>query len=299
MTAGFDHRLRFFTADGVSNAPVQSLFLDDMPIHTAHFAAAGSCVVASGRRSFFYILDLQAEKIERVNGLIGRSERSLEKFVVPAGTAGACGQQECVAFFGNEGSMPLVSLRSRQVVGELRMSGSVRSATFASGGTQLFTSGSDGSVCLWDVRMQRCVGRFVDEGCVGGSALAASEAHVACGSQVGVVNVYSRASLAHDVKRSLPSQPRPLRALTNLVTVVDTLAFSPGGELLCMASRMEKNSLRLVHLPSLTVFSNWPTSRSPLHCVHAACFSPGGGFLAIGNARGHVLMYRLHHFESV
>jgi hypothetical protein len=55
---------------------------------------------------------------------------------------------------------------------------------------------------------------------------------------------------------------------------------------------------RVVHIPSLTVFSNWPTSKSPLHYVHSAAFSPNSGYLAIGNARGRVLLYRLHHYSK-
>ncbi len=70
-------------------------------------------------------------------------------------------------------------------------------------------------------------------------------------------------------------------------------------QVLAMASRMKKDSLRLVHLPSLTVFSNFPTGRSPLHFVHCLAFSPKGGFLAIGNAKGRVLLYRLHHYVDV
>ncbi len=65
-------------------------------------------------------------------------------------------------------------------------------------------------------------------------------------------------------------------------------------QILAMASRMTKDALRLVHLPSFTVFSNWPTSRSPLGYVHSLAFSPGGGYLAIGTARGSALLYRLH-----
>jgi hypothetical protein len=37
---------------------VQSLFLEDCPIHTAAFAAGGSWVVAAGRRPFYYVADL-------------------------------------------------------------------------------------------------------------------------------------------------------------------------------------------------------------------------------------------------
>jgi U3 small nucleolar RNA-associated protein 18 len=53
-----------------------------------------------------------------------------------------------------------------------------------------------------------------------------------------------------------------------------------------------------IHLPSLTVFSNWPTSNTPLHYVYSTAFSPNSGFMAIGNDRGKVLLYRVNHFGS-
>ena len=47
-----------------------------------------------------------------------------------------------------------------------------------------------------------------------------------------------------------------------------------------------------VHLPSLTVFSNWPTSRTPLRYVHTFDFSPNSGYLSVGNDRGKALLFR-------
>lgn len=35
-------------------------------------------------------------------------------------------------------------------------------------------------------------------------------------------------------------------------------------QLLALASRMKKDAMRLLHTPSLTVFSNWPTARCAL-----------------------------------
>ena len=90
----------------------------------------------------------------------------------------------------------------------------------------------------------------------------------------------------------------PLKAFMNLTTQVDTLAFSADGDILACASRMKKDALRLVHVPTRTVFANWPTARSPLQFVHCAAFSPGGAYLAVGNARGRALLYRLHHYDT-
>jgi U3 small nucleolar RNA-associated protein 18 len=84
----------------------------------------------------------------------------------------------------------------------------------------------------------------------------------------------------------------------HLTTSIDSLAFGADCQLMVMASRMKRDALRLVHLPSLTVFSNWPTSRSPLHYVHSVALSPAGGYLAVGNAKGRVLLYRLHHYPQ-
>ena len=136
---------------------------------------------------------------------------------------------------------------------------------------------------------------------------------------------------------ALPEAPlaaRPLKAVLNLTTSISCLAFNPDAQVLAQASHAHRDALRLVHLPSLTVFSNWPTAGSPLHYVHCLAFrcarwlvagggspachrhtsssrvccppppththtrSPGGGYLAVGNARGKVLLYRLHHYPQ-
>ena len=160
MAASFDKRLNFFHVDGVRNDLVQALYLEDLPVHTARFANGGAQVIASGRRKFFYAIDLEKQSVERVKGVQGCADASLEQFVVPPAATAPADQRACIAFLGNEGTVPLVSLRSKQRVGELRMSGSVRAAAFSPDGLHLYAAGGDGKVHLWDVRMRRCVHRF-------------------------------------------------------------------------------------------------------------------------------------------
>ncbi len=81
--------------DGVKNPLVESLFLEDLPIHTAHWGGDGQYVVASGRRKYFYVFDLAAQRCERVQGCFGAVERSYESFVV-----GGDAQRPCAAFLG-------------------------------------------------------------------------------------------------------------------------------------------------------------------------------------------------------
>ncbi|KAL3162415.1 U3 snoRNP protein [Trebouxia sp. C0010 RCD-2024] len=300
LTAGFDKRLRLFQVDGIENPKVQSVFFPDTPLHKAAFANDGAQIVASGRRKGFFIYDLAASRVEQVQGILGRQEKSCESFVTcPSGS------NPLVAFLGNEGCIPLVSLKSRQSVGTLKMNGTVRTATFTADGQELLTAGGDGVVHTWDLRTRRCIRRQVDEGCLNSTALTCSNSgHLfATGSNSGVVNVYSRLRqpLAdrHVSRPQAASPASPLHTFMNLATSIDSLAFSPDTQLLAMGSRMKKDSLRLVHVPSYTVFKNWPTSRTPLGYVHSLCFSPKGGFLAAGNAKGKVLLYRLHHYTEV
>eukprot|EP00850_Spirogloea_muscicola_P009364 SM000052S17756 [mRNA] locus=s52:554239:568465:+ [translate_table: standard] len=287
MTAGLDKTLRFFQVDGKKNPKVQSVFLEDMPVHKAAFTGPGSLqVLAAGRRQWFYVYDIAAGKVERLGPLHGREEKSLESFVASP----SVGQSGIVAFLGNDGYIVLVSQKSWQWIGNLKMNGTARTAAFAGSGNELVTGGGDGDMYLWDLRMQRCIHKRRDEGSVGITSLALSSQggrrSLACGSAQGVVNMY-------DAKIFLQAgSSEPTKVLMNLTTSVDTLQYNGDGDILAMASHMRKDALRLVHVPSGTVFSNWPTSRSPLQFVHSLDFSPGGAYLAIGNARGQALLIR-------
>jgi U3 small nucleolar RNA-associated protein 18 len=108
LAAGLDRRLRFFNVDGASNPRVQSVFLEDMPVRQAAFAAGGAQVLAAGRRRFFYVLDLESAKVERVAGLFGREERSLEAFAASTSAPGApaAGRPASVGGGGGGGTRP-------------------------------------------------------------------------------------------------------------------------------------------------------------------------------------------------
>ncbi|KAI7839207.1 hypothetical protein COHA_007020 [Chlorella ohadii] len=313
LSAGLDRRLRLFSVDGVKNPRVHSWFIEDMPIHKAAFTAGGSKIVATGRRKFFYLVDVESQAIDRLASLrVWRDEKSFESFVTSQQSP-----QPMAAFFGNEGFVPLVSLHTKQMVGSLKMNGTARTGAFTTDGTQLLTSGGDGTVYVWDLRTQRCLQRYQDEGCLNGTSMACSPdgALFATGSNSGVVNLYSRQQQEAQRRQgqrtvfgeeeagswAMPEAPyagKPLKSVLNLTTTIDSLAFNHDGQMLVMASRMKRDALRVLHVPSMTIFSNWPTSKSPLHYVHSTAYSPNSGYLAIGNARGRVLLYRLHHYNK-
>lgn len=86
------------------------------------------------------------------------------------------------------------------------------------------------------------------------------------------------------------------KTYSNLTTSITSLAFHPSGEALAFASKWEKDSLRLAHVESKTVFANWPTAKTPLKYVSGVAFSERQGYVAIGNDKGKALLYRLSHY---
>lgn len=285
LSAGLDRRLRFFQIDGKRNAKIQSIFLEDCPIRKASFLPDGSQVIISGRRKFFYSLDLVKAKVNKIGPLTGREEKSLEYFEVSP-------DSNTIAFTGNEGYILMVSSTTKQLIGTLKMNGTVRSLSFAANGHHLLSFGGDGHIYHWDLRTRACFHKAIDDGCVNGTTLSTSPNGTlfAAGSDSGVVNVYNREAF-------LGGKRKPIKTIENLTTKVDFLKFNNDAQILAIGSGMKKNSLKLIHIPSFTVFSNWPPPNRTLNYPSSLDFSPGGGFMAFGNAAGKVLLYKLHHYQ--
>ncbi|CAL5432152.1 unnamed protein product [Camellia sinensis] len=98
LTAGLDNKLRFFQIDGKRNTKIQRIFLDDCPIQKACFLPDGSQVIASGT-----IVSIYLEVFE----------------VLP--------DSNTIAFVGNEGYILLVSSKTTELIGTLKMNGTSRS----------------------------------------------------------------------------------------------------------------------------------------------------------------------------
>ncbi|CAI5462688.1 unnamed protein product [Closterium sp. Yama58-4] len=350
LCGSMDGRVRFVHVDGEENPELQSIYFENVLVRTAAFTADGTQVVVAGRNgrnanrgyatgeafNGYHVYDIGAGRVARVDGIIGRPKRDppLTRFSLSPDGGKA-------AFLSRDGFIVLVSLKSRQWMGNLKLNGSVSSVCFApavpsdtaaaaggadgsSGGPsgqsltgehQMLATGSDGEIYHFDMRMMRCIHRRADDGCVKGTAIAASPdgRHFAAGSDSGVVNLYDRPAFL----RSGPfgsistaeeagvatggwsrDSEKPLqRAFMNLTTEIDSLSFNHDGRIVALSSREQRDALRLVHVPSRSVFFNWPTERTALQFVHAVEFSPHSGYLAVGNRRGKVLLFRLRHYD--
>jgi U3 small nucleolar RNA-associated protein 18 len=72
MNAGFDKTIRLFHIDGKDNAKIQSYYFQDLPIFTAIFNPKGNEVIVTGRRNYFYSLDLDSGNTKRIGRVLGK-----------------------------------------------------------------------------------------------------------------------------------------------------------------------------------------------------------------------------------
>ncbi|KLJ09776.1 hypothetical protein EMPG_14809 [Blastomyces silverae] len=309
------------------NPLLTSLHVRHTPIHTSSFSSpTGNQIYFSGRRRYFHIWDLDTGKVEKVNGPADRKEeqKSMERFKLSP-----CGRW--MGFVGSArkggGIVTILSTTTLQWVSQVRVDSHNGVADFAwwSDGEGMCVVGKNGEVSEWDVRQKRIVARWVDEGAVGATVISlggksgrtqlGGDRWVAVGSSSGIVNIYDRrpwaAAAAEIEKKSkgkkidgeldhgdgqcgIPHNPKPTRMLDQLTTPTSHLVFSADGQLLVMASRWKKDALRLIHLPSCTVYKNWPTSNTPFGRISAVAIAPTSDMLAVANEQGKIRLWEIH-----
>uniref|UniRef100_A0A3P9P980 U3 small nucleolar RNA-associated protein 18 homolog n=1 Tax=Poecilia reticulata TaxID=8081 RepID=A0A3P9P980_POERE len=291
MTAGLDQSVSLFQVDGKTNPKIQSVHLERFPVHQARFSRDGRTVIATSlRNKMFYLYDMMEGRVAPVRSVrgLGLSEARVKDFSV-------CPDGGALLLTGTNGYLHMLTLKTNEIVRSMKINGDVSGVAFCPDGSKAFVTSEEGEVFVWDVRSGRCLSRFMDDGCVKGTAIAASPdgRYLACGSQAGVVNVYSQEACLNS------TNPKPLRAVMNLLTSATSLTFNPTSEILAVASRVEDEAVRLVHLPSLTVFSNFPVaSRKVAHRVSCLDFSPHSGFFSLANNKGHAPLFRLLHYKD-
>ncbi|KAK2178032.1 hypothetical protein NP493_565g03002 [Ridgeia piscesae] len=271
--------LSLFQVDGRQNPKIQSIYLQKFPIFKAHFSADGREVIMSSKYHSFQCYDMVEGKIVKVPHVKGLEE-SMSKFAVsPDG--------RFLAFLGQYGNIHLVSAKTKEWMTTLKMNGEVNDVAFSHDGSRMLSYGSDGEVYVWDMSTRDCVHRFIDDGCVKGTTLAMSQdgRYVAAGSDSGVVNIYDDTCMTSH-------SPTPLKAVMNLTTPCTSMVFNSTTEILAIASNHTENAVKMVHLASMSVFSNFPEKKFGIREPYCLDFSLNSGYFTIGNCRGHALLYR-------
>lgn len=301
LTGGFDRTLRIYHIDGKNNNFLTSLHLRNTPISSCYFSPLNSdknqnLIFAAGRRRYMNKWNLSSGEVEKISRMYGHEkyQRSMEYFKVsPKGTY--------IGMTGGSGWCNLLNGSSGQWVNGFKIDGTIVDFEFSHDESFIVIINSAGEI--WEFALSEktadgktqneVIRRWNDDSGIGITKIklgGAKSRWLAVGTNNGVVNVYDRSTFTPD------KNPKPIKSVENLVTTISTLQFSSDGQILCIASRAKRDALRLVHIPTCSVYSNWPTSGTPLGRVTAAAFSPNNEVLAIGNEGGKVTLWRLNHY---
>jgi U3 small nucleolar RNA-associated protein 18 len=303
LTAGLDKTLRLFAVDGEENPKVASYFFKKFPIREAKFTPAGDRVLLTGRENRMWSLDVrtgQATSImQSASQLLQRSSRyrCLEVGPYPSDLPSLRANQ-MYSVLGDDGKILVCDVATSQPVRTLRMSMPGVASVFSPEKDVLFSADKDCNIYEWDLGTGRCMQRVKATYAIGIESLAlrrvtatAPTPLLAVGTASGNIDLYDT---------SVPKMTgKPTSSIDNLTTAVTSLKFHPAGELLSGASKLKKDTLKLIHCGTSTVFWNWPTERTPLNRVTSVDFTRQGGFMAIASEQGKVLIYQLRQYEKM
>ncbi|KAK5119433.1 hypothetical protein LTR85_007533 [Meristemomyces frigidus] len=300
------------------NPLLTSMHIRGTALTTTAFHPTDSRIFLSARRRFFHVWNLQTGRVEKVARIYGQQheQRSMERFKLsPDG--------KHMALLGSArkggGVINILSASSLQWVTQVRVEsrGGIADFCWWRDSRGLCVAGKSGEITEWSIASQAIVARWQDEGAVGTTTLALGGQHelvkspigtdrwVVVGSSSGIVNIYDRRAWLTtpqpDSTQPVPAQPKPTKSLDHITTPMSHLTFSPDGQLLAIASEWKRDAMRLVHMPSCTVFKNWPTSSTPLGRITGVEFCGGkvaGGLdvhclLAVANEQGKIRLWEI------
>ena len=286
LVAGTSGILSLFQVDGIENNKLHTMQYKKFPISTAKFLKDGTEVlIGSQYYAHCHSYNLISGKTYRM--LLPHGLTNMQKYEVsPDG--------KLLAVCGRAGEIFLLTSSSKELISMLKMNARCRALAFTPDSNTLITHGDSNEMYIWDLNSRVCIHRAIDDGCLSCASIAMSpnSQFLATGSKEGVVNLY-------DTKAVLQNRnPVPLKVVLNFVTSVTSLKFNAYSEILAMASDKKHNAFRMMHLPSFTVFSNFPTFQTNLLIPEAIDFSPGSGYIAISNRSFSAFLYRLKHYGN-
>ncbi|KAM4055132.1 putative U3 small nucleolar RNA-associated protein 18 [Hirsutella rhossiliensis] len=291
------------------NPRLTSVQVKQVDVRAAEFLyPRGDKIFFAGRRKFFHHWDLPSGVVQKTTQVLGHrlEHKSMERFKLSP-----CGRYMAIVASTRKGGgvVNVLSVASMQWVAAARLQSQNGLADFAwwSTGNGMTILGKDGMVGEYSMERQSFIAVWHDDGNVGGIVLAlgghggpaalGEDRWVAVGSNSGITNIYERQDLVvpGEAELTIKERPTPRRVLDHLVTPITVLAFSPDGQLLAFGSRAKKDALRLVHLPSCTVYRNWPTQQTPLGRITTVAFGRGSDLLAVGNDIGKIRLWTIQN----
>ncbi|KAI1382120.1 Indigoidine synthase A like protein-domain-containing protein [Hypoxylon crocopeplum] len=296
------------TAHPTPNPLLTSVQVKQVPVRRAEFLyPTGDKIFFAGRRRYIHSWDLPTGTIQKTNKIQGHrlEQKTWERFKLSP-----CGQYLGLIASTRKGGgiINILNVNTMQWIAAARIDsrGGIADFSWWSNSHGLTILGRGGQVGEWSMASRRFLAIWNDEGSNGATVMALGGGNgpvllgghrwIAIGSNSGVTNIYDRQALilpSSDEELNIKERPEPARSFMQLTTPVTVLTFSPDGQLLAFASKHKKDALRLAHLPSCTVYRNWPTEQTPLGRISDVAFGRKSDLLAVGNDSGKIRLWEI------
>ncbi|KAI2614619.1 WD40 repeat-like protein [Hypoxylon fragiforme] len=296
------------TAHPTPNPLLTSVQIKQVPVRRAEFLyPTGDKIFFAGRRRYIHSWDLLTGTVQKTNKIQGHrlEQKTWERFKLSP-----CGQYLGLIASTRKGGgiINILNVNTMQWIAATRLDsrGGIADFSWWNNSNGLTVLGKGGQVGEWSMATRRFLSIWNDEGSNGatvmalggrnGPAVLGGDRWIAIGSNSGVTNIYDRQALilpSSGEELEIKERPEPTRRLMQLTTPVTILTFSPDGQLLAFASKHKKDALRLAHLPSCTVYRNWPTEQTPLGRISDVAFGRKSDMLAVGNDSGKIRLWEI------
>lgn len=274
-----------YSIDGLKNDKLHGMEYKNYPIKCCRLSRDGTEAIIGSSKKFFYSYNLLTGQTQRI--FLPKDITQMSKFVISP-----CGKYIAVA--GRFGEIYLLSFSTKELLWTFKQEDLSTALAFGHDSNHLFSHSNSTEISIFDIKAQKLIHRFIDDGCINGSAIEISKCGklIAAGSEQGVVNLYDSSTI---YTKTIPA---PRKTILNLTTKITDIKFNHSTEILAICSNEIKNAIKLCHFPSGTIFSNFLDPRSKIDKPNVIAFSPQSGYLAIGNMNKQVPLFRLKHYNN-
>eukprot|EP01080_Neovahlkampfia_damariscottae_P005189 gene5189-8795_t len=237
----FDKRLQFNKIDQENNPVIEKYNLPKT-IESTCFSNDGKELILTLKNSIdFYIIDLTKGTKKKGQKIL--NSKNLKNISI---------QNDIIAFSTEEKSIQLISSKTKFKIGELRMNENINNILISNDSNYLYSTGKEGNVYIFDLRKQRPLNIFNDQGSFNTTSLDISNDYFVTGSSSGVVNFYN----SNSILNSNDNEIKPFKSFMNLTTSINQLKFNHQSSILSIISNQKKNAYRLMKMNNFEIIDS-------------------------------------------
>lgn len=273
-----------YAVDGKKNEKLHSIGIENYQI-TSAVLIGGQELILGGRKPFYRTYDLITGKSYQLKLPKAQNVTNLKSICKSP-------DEKYFAATGKFGEVHLFDTKTKELIRTFKQENKATGISFTSNSKYLFSHSRSNEVTIFDLNASKPLHKWFDWGCVNGTTISHCNGLVATGNGQGVVNIYNLDTVMKE------KYPEPIKTCMNLTTKITTTQFNPTSELLMFSSSEVAEAAKIVHVPTCNVYSNFPGTFSKLGQATAVAFSPGSGYMAIGNQKNTIALFRLKNFAN-